>query len=179
MTVEKYGSKIKSEKKIKYKQLERKDVEMLKADVFNNLLNELHKKEEEKRKIEQQKQQKIQLQMKLVEDSLSDMHNKFRQALEKGTEYPKYALIQNVLCDEVKKELIINQGFFIDESLGKTKLFYNKELFDEYRNNTKHEPIEKSTKSSTINNKDKGQEFYFLNEGPLDVLNLIKNMNLV
>jgi hypothetical protein len=58
---------------------------MLKAERFNNLLNEVHKKEEEKRELEQLKQQEIQLQMKLVEDSLNDMENKFKQALKKGT----------------------------------------------------------------------------------------------
>ena len=135
---------------------------MLKADVFNNLLIELHKKEEEKRKLEQQKQHEIQLQMKLVEDSLNDMENKFKQALNGKCEYPKFALIQNILCDEVKKELIMNQGFFINESFGQTRLFYNKELFDEYRNNTKDEPnvnnkaYEELTKSclKTPNTKD-------------------------
>ena len=112
---------------------------MFKAEKFNNLLNEVHKKEEEKKKVERQKQQEIQLQMKLVEDSLNDMENKFKQALEKGTEYPKFALVKFPLCDEVKKELIMNQGYLLDESFGQTKIFYNKELFEEYRKNTKQE----------------------------------------
>jgi hypothetical protein len=89
--------------------------------------------------LERQKQQEIQLQMKLVEDSLNDMENKFKQALEKGTEYPKFALVKFPICDDVKKELIMNQGYFLDESFGQTKIFYNKELFDEYRNNKKEE----------------------------------------
>lgn len=151
---------------------------MLKADVFNNLLNEVHKKEEEKRKHKQQKQQEIQLQMKLVEDSLNDMENKFKQALEKGTEYPKFALIKTILCDEVKKELIINQGFFIDESFGQNKLFYNKELFDEYRTNTKREPkvqnkaYEELAKSCLNHKKDKikTKEYKDINEVYTDII---------
>ena len=112
---------------------------MIKAEKFNNLLNEVHKKEEEKKKVEQQKQQEIQLQMKLVEDSLNDMENKFKQALEKGAEYPKFALVKFPLCDEVKRELIMNQGYLLDESFGQTKIFYNKELFEEYRSSNKQE----------------------------------------
>ena len=127
---------------------------MFKAEQFNNLLNEVYKKEEEKKKAEQQKQHEIQLQMKLVEDSLNDMENKFKQALEKGNGYPKFALVKFPLCDEVKKELIMNQGYLLDESFGQTKIFYNKELFEECRNNTKQESnvknkaYEELTKSS-------------------------------
>ena len=117
---------------------------MFKAEIINNLLNEVHKKEEEKKKVEQQKQQEIQLQMKLIEDSLNDMENKFKQALEKGTEYPKFALVKFPICDEVKKELIMNQGYMLDENFGQTRIFYNQKLFDEYRSNTKQEPKEKT-----------------------------------
>lgn len=159
---------------------------MLKAEMFNNLLNELHKKEEEKRRLEQQKQQEIQLQMKLVEDSLNDMENKFKHALEKGAEYPKFALIKNILCDEVKKELIMNQGYFLDESFGQTKVFYNKKLFNEYRNNTKQESFKESklknkayeelTKSCLNNKEDKikTKEYKDINEVYSDIIKELK-----
>lgn len=112
---------------------------MFKAEQFNNLLNEVHKKEEEEKRKAIRKDKEIRLQIRLIEDSLNDMENKFKQALEKGTEYPKFALVKFPICDEVKKELIMNQGYLLDESFGQTKIFYNKELFNEYRNNTKQE----------------------------------------
>ena len=150
---------------------------MIKAEKFNSLLNEVHKKEEEKKKVEQQKQQEIQLQMKLVEDSLNDMENKFKQALEKGTEYPKFALIKFPICDEVKKELIMNQGYMLDESFGQTKIFYNQKLFDEYRSNTKQEPkvenkaYDELTKSCLKNEKvAKVREYKNLEELYADVI---------
>lgn len=110
---------------------------MIKADIFNNLLNEVHKKEEKERQVVRQKQLEIQENMKRVEDALSDMHEKFKQALSKGTEYPKYAIIQNILCEEVKKELIINQGFLIDEEKEITRLFYNQDIFNEWQQEKK------------------------------------------
>lgn len=112
---------------------------MFKAERFNNLLSEVHKKEEEKKRQEIRLQREMQLQMRLVENALYDMENKFKQAIDGKCEYPKFAFVKFPLLDQVKKELIMNQGYFLDESFGQTKIFYNKELFDEYRNNTKEE----------------------------------------
>lgn len=148
---------------------------MFKAERFNNLLNEVHKKEEEKKKVEKQKQQEIQLQMKLVEDSLNDMENKFKQAVEKGTEYPKFALVKFPLFDEVKKELIMNQGYLLDESFGQTKIFYNKELFEEYRKNTKKESNIKSKAYEELT-KSNEKKSYTKNEVDDNIINLFKSI---
>lgn len=123
---------------------------MVKAERFNNLLNKLHKKEEEKKRQEIRLQKEIQLQIRLVEDALNDMENKFKQALDGKCDYPKFTLVKFPLQDEVKKELIINQGYFLDESFGQTKIFYNKKLFDEYRSNTKENSF---TSKKDIENK--------------------------
>ncbi|NRU52384.1 hypothetical protein [Clostridium beijerinckii] len=132
---------------------------MIKANQFNSLLNEIHKKDEEKKRQEIRLQREIQLQMRLVENALYDMENKFKQAIDGKCEYPKFALVKFPLHDEVKKELIMNQGYLLDESFGQTKIFYNKEIFDNYRKNTKQEPkVENKSNEKIPHNKEEFEE---------------------
>lgn len=97
---------------------------MIKADQFQELINQANQKQV-------LRQKRIQEDMKLVEDSLTDLYIRVQKCLDDGKNPPKYAEIHKILEKEVQDNLMFEQNFYLDiTKTGNTKIYYNKEDFN-------------------------------------------------
>lgn len=129
---------------------------MIKADLFNELLFEIQKKEKEK-------QLKIQEDTRLVEEVLDNLYTKVKQASETGSSRPQYAEIHKLLDKEVQENLVMRQGYMLDEVNDKTRIYYNKEDF-----NNRERTIDKEEKTN--------EEKEIKRNAKDDVLNWLNNL---
>lgn len=159
---------------------------MIKANQFQELTNKAKEQQ-------LQRQRRIQQDMKLAEDSLNDLYIKVQKNINLGVTPPVYTEIPKLLEKEVQDNLIMEQNYFLDITKnGHTRIYYNKNDFEDNRENNLNKPLinenkkqfEKEYNTKWIDNKEDSKkdnsnedDAYNTVLDLFDCLELLKNKN--